>query len=265
MSGFMEWLLPIIGDSWLIQGLIANTVFSLCSIPFTKVTIRNVFKNRKKERIKAAQNEFEILCAQKMIIERHIEKNYFENQLFLLATKYNLETKDIYNDEKAFGKKLINKIIGINLIDGNTKEAIASQIRNNNIFVNLEYNNKIIENENILSEENDIPPSKDNIELNQNEKQKISKLTLIVTIGIFISLLFVISIVQILYKVYGINAIIFIDTVFMMIIMTPILINGIFHYEKFNETNKKWFCLFLMLILLNIINCICIVNILLNH
>lgn len=128
MCGFMAWILPIIEDSWLLQGLIINATFTIGSIPFTKIKIRNMFKNRKKGRIKNAQNELNILCSQKMIAEKYIEKSYYENQLFILASKYNLEVKDIYNDKKVFGKNLINTIINIDLIDSNTKEEIASKL-----------------------------------------------------------------------------------------------------------------------------------------
>lgn len=131
--------------------------------------------------------------------------------------------------------------------------------------MNLEYNDIINENGNILSSENDIPQSEDDIELNKSEKQSISKLTLMVTIGIFISLLFIISIVQILYNAYGINVIFFINTIIIMIITIPIMINGIINYEKFNEKSKKYFYLFLTIMLLNIVNFICIVNIMLKH
>ncbi len=265
MLDFITWVLPIIEDSWLLQGLIGNTVFTIGSIPFTKIKIRNMFKNRKRKRIKDAQNELKILCLQKMIAEKHIEKSYFENLLFILASKYNIEVNDIYNDEKVFGQSLINTIINDDLIDSNIKEEIAFQIRNNKIFVNLEYNNIIDENVNILSGESDIPSSEDDIELNKSEKQIITKLTLLVTIGIFVSLLFIISIGQILYNAYGMNTIIFIDTITIMIIMIPIIINGVIHYEKFHEKSKKYFYLFLVIMLLNIVNFICIVNILLKH
>ena len=134
MSGFMTWILPIIEDSWFLQGLIINTSFTIGSIPFTKIRIGNMFKNRKKERIRKAQNELNIWCSQKLIGENYIEKSYFENQLFILASKYNLEVKEIYNDKKNFGKTLINLIVNNDLIDSDTKEEIASKIRNNKIF-----------------------------------------------------------------------------------------------------------------------------------
>lgn len=264
MYSFMTWILPIMQDSWFLQGLIINATFTIGSIPFTKIKIKNIFKNRKKERIKYAQDELKMLCLQKMIADRHIEKNYFENQLFIIASKYNLEVTDIYNDKKVFGKNLINTITNSDLINNDTKEELAFKIRKNKLFVNLEYNDIIDENGNILSSENEIPKHEEDIELNNCEKQNIFKLTLIVTIGIFISLLFIISTVQILYNAYGTNIILFINTIIIMIITIPIMINGIINYEKFIDKVKKYFYLLLAIMLFNIVNFICIVNILLK-
>lgn len=151
------------------------------------------------------------------------------------------------------------------MIDSDIKEKIASKIRKNEVFINLEYNNIVDEKGNMLSGKNDIPPSENDIKLNKNEKKIITKLTLVVTIGISVSLLFIISIGQILYNFYGINAIIFIDTIIIMIIMMPIIINGVIHYEKFNEKSKKYFYLFLVIMLLNVVNFIYIVNNMLKH
>lgn len=265
MPDFLTWILPIIEDSWFLQGLIINATFTIGSIPFTKIKIKNIFKNRKKERIKYAQDELEMLCSQKMIADKHIEKSYFENQLFILASKYNLEATDIYNDKKDFGKNLINTITSSRLIDNDTKEELAFKIRKNKLFVNLEYNDIVDGNGNIISSENDIPKNEEDIKLNNREKQNISKLTLIVTIGIFISLLFIISIIQILYNAYGINSILFIDTIIIIIITIPIIINGIINYENFNNKVKKYFYLFLAITLFNVVNFICIVNIFLKH
>lgn len=75
MLYFIIWVLPtIIKDSWLLQGLIVNAIFTIGSIPFTNMKIRNMFKNRKKKRIENAQDEHKYCVRKKCLPRKKLKK-----------------------------------------------------------------------------------------------------------------------------------------------------------------------------------------------
>lgn len=265
MFEFLSFL-AIFGEEWFLQGIFINASFAVVSIPFTRRIFQNIFKNRKKDKIKKAGNELKIYCLQKLIGEKYIDKNEFENQLFLIANKYELNKEDIYANKNVFIKELMISIIDTNLIDANTKEKIANKIRHDQIFIRAKHKNIIDEKGNTIFVENSTSSSdkanKCNIKFASEEKKKIFKYTLVATIVIFIFLLSFISIVQVLFRTYGINAVIFMNTIVIMVTIIPILMNGVIHFEKFNKQNRKIFYLLLAILMLNFISFICIVSIL---
>lgn len=267
MDEFLLWIITIIEESWFLQGIIINTVFSIVSIPFTNKIVQKTFKNRKKNRIKNAYEELKIYCIQQLIEEKYIDKKRLENQMFIITKRYNLSTEDIYDDNNTFHNKLIDSIIDINLIDDSTKEKIISIIRNEKLFINSRNKNIaneyiINKNSNMILSEDNKTSSENNTNFSQEEKKSIAKYTFIITIIIFLFLVFINSLIQVLFKAYGIYSIIFINTIFIMATKIPILINGVVYYNKFNERNKKIFILFLIILLANLINFICMVSIL---
>lgn len=265
---FGDWnFLLIFAEPWFWQGIVVNTSFALVSLPFTNKIVQKFFVNRKRNRIKNAFNEIKIYCLQQIIKDKHINKDDFENQLYMIANRYNLDTKDIYKDDNIFKQTLIHSILGIDFIDNNTKEKIANKIRKDKLFIESEFKNNQ-DSPKVFSEEQDYTNEYNNLDdilLNKSEKKDILKYTAIITGTIFISILIYTFLYQVLVKAYGNNSVIFINTIVIIIASIPILINGIVHLKKFNEQNKIYFCFLLLISILNIINFICIVGILLYN
>lgn len=162
MNNFWSLIMGIIGESWFWQGIIINTAFTVGSMLFTNKMLKKVVKNRKKSRIKNACSELKTYCLQQLIKDKHINKNDFENQLYIIANRYKLDVKDIYNDKNIFGQNLIRTVLEIDLIDNNTKEKIANKIRKDKIFVesdneennvNKNYNSTLFEEIDYLNED----------------------------------------------------------------------------------------------------------------
>ena len=269
---FNDWsFLLIFAEPWFWQGMVVNTSFTLALLPLTNRIVQKLFVNRKKNRIKNALNEFKIYCLQQIIKDKHINKDDFENQLYMIANRYNLDIKDIYKDTNVFKQILVHSLLEIDFIDNNTKEKIANRIRKDKLFIETETKNSQ-DNATIFAEEHDYN-NEDNIldnnswkiELNKNEKKDILKYTGIITGIIFVFLLIYTFLCQVLVKAYGNNSVIFINTIIIIIATIPILINGIIHMNKFNEQNKIYFCFLLLISILNIINFMCIAGILLYN
>lgn len=264
---FNNWsFLLIFTESWFWQGIIINTSFALVSLPFTNKVVQKMFKNRKKNRVRNAFNEIKVYCLQQIIKNKHINKDDFESQLYIIANRYELDIKDIYKDKNIFKQKLIHSILEIDLIDNTTKEKIANKIRKDKIFAKSERINGLADNATTFSENQEYTDENNNLEdilLNQDEKKDILKYTVIITGIFFISLLMYTFLCQVLINAYGNNSVIFINTIIIIIATIPILVNGIMHLKKFNEQNKIFFCFLFLILVLNIVNFICIVGILL--
>lgn len=264
---FIDWsFLLIFTEPWFWQGIIINTLFSIASIPFTNKIVQKVFRNRKRNRIKNALNEIKVYCLQQIIKDKHINRDNFENQLYIIANRYELDIKDIYNDKNIFDKTLIHSILEVNIIDGTTKEKIANQIRKNEIFIEPERNNSLDDTAIFSADKENINDNNnfEDISLNKNEKKNILKYTAIITGIFFVFLLIYTFLCQVLIKAYGNNSVIFINTIIIIISIIPILVNGIIHLKSFNEQNKIYFCFLLLISVLNIINFICMIGILLK-
>lgn len=263
---FSDWsFLLIFTEPWFWQGIMVNTSFTLASLPFTNKIVQKIFKNRKSNRIKNAFNEIKIYCLQQIIQDKYINKNDFENQLYMIANRYRLDIKDIYKDKNIFKQNLIRSILEVDLIDNSTKEKMVNKIRKDKIFIEPETIDNL-DNSTIFSEEqdhNDENNNLDNVLLSKDEEKDIFKYTCIITCIFFILLLVYTFLCQVLINAYGNNSVIFINTIIIIIATIPILINGIIHLKKFNDQNKVYFCFLLLIYLLNIINFICIVDILL--
>lgn len=214
-----------------------------------------------------------------------IVRDEFNNKLFIIASKHNLEIKDLFIDKKSFFQRLAKSIISIDYLDERFKENIVYEIRNNKILIEsnddtLNLNNKFNEipssnysdingekdkntdhiayNENIYDEDDD-----DNIKLNKIDNKKIFRLTSIVTGIIFISSFIFTSFIRLISKAFGSNAIILVNTIIALIFVFPIFINGIIHFEKFDEHSRRNFYLLLISFLFIIANLICTFGILL--
>lgn len=64
---------------------------------------------------------------------------------------------------------------------------------------------------------------------------------------------------QVLFSAYGVSSAIFINTFVIILALVPISINGIIHYKKFDECNKIFFVLLILISILNIINFLTII------
>lgn len=262
-----DWsFLLIFTEPWFWQGLIINASFALVSMPFTSRTVYKIFRNSKWNRIKNALNELKIYCLQQIIKDKHIDKDDFENQLYMIANRYKLDVKDIYN-KNIFRQTLIHSILETDLIDDITKAQITNIIRKDTIFIGSDNSDNLYDDF-TLSEEIDHPnenDNSDNIQLNKDEKNIVHKYTGIITGIIFIILLMYTFLCQILINAYGNNSIIFINTIIIVFTIIPILVYGIIYFTKFNKMNKIFFGFLLLISILNIINFICIVGILLYN
>lgn len=265
-------LLPLIAifgeSSWLWQGLIVNFIFSIGSIPFTSKFIKSKFRRLKRNRIKAAENELLKYCLQRLLKEKRICNEDFENQLFIIASKHQLSAKDIMEDKELFRKKLAASIVKIDMIDEKMKQNFVLEIRNNKIFFNndeksnaahskKDFNHKTGEDD---SGEEEYAAYFFDEEIDGEDKKVIYKQTGIVTGIIFISLLLLYSFIQIFFRILGINGIILISTVIILILLFPILANGILHYEEFENVSKRNFYFLVIIFLFAIINFISIIT-----
>lgn len=266
MYNFWIFIFSTVSESWFLQGIIINTAFALCSMPFTNKVVQKTFKNRKINRVKNACNELNTYCIQQIIRDKHIDKDNFENQIYIIASKYKLEVNDIYNDKNIFGQNLTRIILKLTFIDDNTKEKIISKIRKDKLFIESDNEHKITSiYDSIIDEESDYSDEynkKDDIQLNKDDKKYIHKYTGIITGIIFISLLLYTFLCQILIKAYGMDSVVFINAIIIVMATIPILINGSMHFSEFNEQNKIYFGFLVLISLLNFINFICIIGIL---
>lgn len=266
MYNFWLFIISTITESWFLQGIIINTAFALCSMPFTNKVVRKAIKNRKINRVKNACNELNTYCIQRIIGDKHIDKDDFENQIYIIANKYKLDVNDIYNDKNIFGQNLTRIILGLTFIDDNTKEKIINKIRKDKLFIESDNEHKIASiYDSIIDEESDYSNGhnkEDDIQLNKDDKKYIYKYTGIVTGIIFISLLLYTFLCQILINAYGMNSVVFINALIIVIATIPILINGSMHFSEFNEQNKMYFGFLVLISILNFINFICIIGIL---
>ncbi len=272
-----DLLLPIttlVGESWILQGLITNGIYSLISFPFTNKIIKNKWINHKKRRIKDAIKELETYCVQQLIQTGTINRKEYENKIFIITSKYDLELKDIFTTENNFFQQLVKFIINTNLLDEKTKENIIYKIHNNNIFNSLDKANDFIYFENgetrkfkmgysDINNKNEDFDTYNNPKFSKEEKRSIFKQTSIVTGIIYISLFVFTSFIGLIFKKYGINSLILINTIIIFILILPILINGIMHSEEFSVQSRRNFYLLLICFLLIIANLICIFSVLL--
>lgn len=297
MNNFFLSIIKIFNHSWFLQGVSINSFCALFSIPFTRNFFQKVFRNRKRNRIESSRNELLTYCLKQLIEHKYINNTDFENQLYLIAIKYELDEKDICEDKNAFIQNVMPTLSKEELISNDIKKKIANKIRKNEIFIASEDQKKIIKNNNSISnkkidyskkdnnksnseinksvKENGIVKiyniftekirdySNDHIQLNQKEKKDIFKYTSITTGIIFIILLLYDSLWQVLGNKYGDKSIIFINTIVILIATIPILVNGIINLSKFNKQNKIFFGFLLLISVLNIMNFIYIINILL--
>lgn len=265
---FLSPLIMLIEDSWLLQGLLINTTYTLLSIPFTSKIIANVFKNRKKIRIVNARQELYIEYIKRTFTKDNISAKNFKNLLYIIANKYNLLISDVYGDDDLFLKNITTKILNLDIIDDTKKEQLIASIRKKflgDIYIldthKYSFNDNESEeeinniNDNISSYEE--ATRQDNLE---EEKKAVRKYTFITSILLFLFLFFFTSIIQLLYNTYNTNGIVFINVVITAIVIIPILANGMIHFDKFNNQNKKLFLLLIIILLLNIINFIYIIS-----
>lgn len=263
MNNFWLIIAEIAGNSWFWQGMIINAAFTLVTMPFTNKIVQKIFRNRKKNRIAYARDELQTFCIQQLLENKNINKDEFENMIYMLAIKYNLDKKDIYNDKIIFLQNLAQSILKIDLLGNNTKEKLSDKIRKDNIFTEPEYETS--NNNSTLSDEMDCTNEfyEENIELDRSEKIDIFKYTGIITSIIFIMLLLYTFLSQVLIVAYGNNSIIFINTIIIILAIIPIIVNGIIYFKKFDEYNKVFLGLFILISILNISNFISIIGVLL--
>lgn len=176
MNNFLILFTEIIGESWFWQGIIINTSFTLATLPFTNKMVQKIFKNRKRNKIKNARKELEIYCLQQLLKDKHLNKEDFENQIYMIANRYKLDIKDIYNDKNTFFKNLTHTILEIDLLDDGEKERLSNRIRKEKVFTESDY--KTLDHNSTLSDEREriFEDKEEYIELDRNEKKTFSNI-----------------------------------------------------------------------------------------
>lgn len=242
--------------------MMVNASFAICSIPFTNKILENFFKNRKKNRIKEARNELEKYCLQQLIMKQKINKNNFDNQLFIISKKYAINIKEIFISEYILSQNLAQSIININLFDEDFKENIIYRIRNKSLFSTADEDKIKTFPEHDTNTYNDYNEDIFNdINFIDSAREKIIKYTILISILIFLTLLIFTSLIQVLFEIWGIISVLLFNTLLMMIFTFPVLVNGIINFKKFDFHAKQNFCFLFIIILLALINFICIMSI----
>ena len=198
-----------------------------------------------------------------------------------------MNVSDIHIDDKQFYKKLTQLVLSSNLINDHSKKSIIYDIRQKKIFVSLEgvdecfinnlseyiecisYRNNKSYKDNFEHErnENDSDNRKESytkeatedwIKFSSTEKKEIYKYLILFTGIIFLITFIFTSVIKVLFNFSQNNTIFFVNTIIILVLLLPVLINGILHYDDFDKQNKSIFYLLSVGYALVFINFICI-------
>lgn len=244
-------------NNWLFQSVTGGIIVTVITFPFVNGQIKKIFVNRKNKRIENARQEILTGYVSGNIMNSDFSRKKLRGIVDIIMTKYNLNIKDIFPNDREFDGFVIKNISLIKSLNDITKHKLIVDLQDNfrDLLVNecekLEDIEKIEEE---YTNTNDNLTIDRNYQFNNNEIRYIKRTKILFGFIIFMILFFIINVINLLLKSYGTVSIIFLNIIIASIIMIPVLINGILHMKEFNDSNKIFFYIIIFTLILNMIN-----------